>query len=72
MSWLEIEGRDLSLKVEGDRQRSFVFEMLEKLPAEERAAAEAKFETFSPVADAPTRQTCMEAASSRLRTRSRC
>jgi len=46
MSWLEVEGRDLSLKVEGGKQQSFVSTMLEKLPAEERAAAYAKFETY--------------------------
>lgn len=46
MSWLEIEGKDFSLKVEGEKQQSFVFKMLERLPAEDRSAANAKLEIF--------------------------
>ena len=46
MSWLELEGRDLSLKIEGGNQQSFVFTLLESLPVEDSAVAHAKFEIF--------------------------
>lgn len=46
MSWLETEGRDMSITVEGEPLRSFVYRMAEQLPPADRRIAHQKFEVY--------------------------